>query len=274
MTGPFPSLGTEAPSGRLGAVLRAVDADEPVAMGRTGPWLVTSPADSRRVLTDTACFDFPLDVSRRAVRRGGGRAAASGPPTPHETFAALGPAAVAVGRQVVADELRSRGDGPGRVVEAMDLLRAPVARSTAAAALPDLDPAARDEVADLVLSWVDALGPVIAHRRNPARFSRVRRRESAARRRLEQRLTEAGELDPATVATFLAAGTQVPIAAGAWLLVALAAHPDVAADLRAGATEPSAVVWETLRLTPPTWVTGRVTAAPWSWAAPGCRLTQ
>ena len=56
---------------------------------------------------------------------------------------------------------------------------------------------------------------------------------------------------PQVLATLLAAGIQVPIAAGAWLLVWLAAHPEHADD-------PEHVVWETLRLTPPTWITARV----------------
>ena len=52
----------------------------------------------------------------------------------------------------------------------------------------------------------------------------------------------------------LAAGVQVPIAAGAWLLAWLAAHP---AD-----HDPVHAVWETLRLTPPTWITARITTEP------------
>ena len=50
----------------------------------------------------------------------------------------------------------------------------------------------------------------------------------------------------------LAAGIQVPIAAGAFLLAWLGQHPTVDAD-------PYDVVWETLRLTPPTWITARIT---------------
>ena len=51
---------------------------------------------------------------------------------------------------------------------------------------------------------------------------------------------------------------QGPIAAGAWLLVALAERPDLQHQLVTGAIEPTWVVWEVLRLTPPTWVTARV----------------
>lgn len=50
----------------------------------------------------------------------------------------------------------------------------------------------------------------------------------------------------------LAAGIQVPIAAGAFLLAWLAAHPT--SDV-----SPTHAVWETLRLTPPTWITPRIT---------------
>jgi cytochrome P450 len=60
---------------------------------------------------------------------------------------------------------------------------------------------------------------------------------------------------PHVVATMLAAGIQVPIAAGAWLLVHLAGHPGTDID-------PTNVVWETLRVSPPTWVTARVTTRP------------
>ena len=49
----------------------------------------------------------------------------------------------------------------------------------------------------------------------------------------------------------LAAGVQVPIAAGAWLLSWAASHPLDDSD-------PVNVAWETLRLTPPTWITARL----------------
>jgi cytochrome P450 len=95
---------------------------------------------------------------------------------------------------------------------------------------------------------------VIAARRSPGRWSRVRRAERDARLALEDALVEAHGLDgtPAEVATLLAAGVQVPIAAGSWLLAWLADHPTTVVD-------PVNAVWETVRLTPPTWMTARVT---------------
>ena len=76
----------------------------------------------------------------------------------------------------------------------------------------------------------------------------------AARIALEDALATMGADDatPAETATMLAAGVQVPIAAGSWLLAWLAGHPT-------GVVDPMAAVWETLRLTPPTWATARVT---------------
>ncbi|WP_396954397.1 cytochrome P450 [Nocardioides pantholopis] len=59
------------------------------------------------------------------------------------------------------------------------------------------------------------------------------------------------------MATALAAGTQVPIAAGAWCLALLGSRP----DLHAAVGDPqwaTAFVWEVLRLVPPTWVLPRV----------------
>jgi cytochrome P450 len=53
----------------------------------------------------------------------------------------------------------------------------------------------------------------------------------------------------------LAAGVQVPIAAGSWLLAWLADHPT-------GDVDPTRAVWETIRLTPPTWLLARVTTEP------------
>jgi hypothetical protein len=119
--------------------------------------------------------------------------------------------------------------------------------------------ATRNEIADQVLAWIDALAPVISSRRSPGRWSRARRGERRARLALDSTLgdvlTASGVHEtPQVVATMLAAGTQVPIAAGAWLLVFLAAHPDKR-------FEPDHAVWETLRLAPPTWVTARVTTA-------------
>ena len=60
----------------------------------------------------------------------------------------------------------------------------------------------------------------------------------------------------------LAAGIQVPIAAGAFLLAWLGQHAPAhvdAADVDATDIDAIDVVWETLRLTPPTWITARIT---------------
>ena len=70
----------------------------------------------------------------------------------------------------------------------------------------------------------------------------------------------------------LAAGIQVPIAAGV-MAACLARRPP------GGHVDPTNAVWETLRLTPPTWITARITtreveldghrvpAGPWCWSA-------
>ncbi len=248
--------GAEETSGRRGAVLRAVGDPHPRSLGRHGPWVATTLAQARSVLTDPVGFDFPVDVSRRGVRRrdaGPGR-------SPHELFTPLGRDRAEIAAQVLGEELdREVGDGGHLDLDAMRLLRRPVARATAAATLADEHAGERDEVADAVLAWVDALGPVISAARPPRSWSRARRTERRARQRLESRLSDLGDPSPARTATVLAAGTQVPIAAGAWLLVALAERPDLQARLRDGSLDASAVVWEVLRLTPPTWVTARVT---------------
>ena len=126
----------------------------------------------------------------------------------------------------------------------MLLLRRPVARSTTTAVLPSAGGSVRDLVADQVLDWIDSLAPVISSRRSPGRWSRTRRGERRARLALDATLAEVlpglGFVGtPQVVATMLAAGIQVPIAAGAWLLVFLAAHPDD--------PDPDHAVWETLR---------------------------
>lgn len=56
----------------------------------------------------------------------------------------------------------------------------------------------------------------------------------------------------------LAAGVQVPIAAGAWLLVLLGENP-AAAEVARQRELHAEVAWEVLRLRPPTWVTARMT---------------
>ncbi|WP_210649385.1 cytochrome P450 [Nocardioides sp. SYSU D00065] len=244
----------ESAGGRLGAVLAAPRSGV-VSLGRSGPWLATTPASAKQVLTDPAHFDFPGDVSRSgdlSASRGDTRSG-------HLVFDALSPDQVAGGVEVFEREWAAalaahERTTPHAPYDAMTLLRVPVARSTTAAVLGSADSAQRDRVAGQVLAWIDALAPVIAARRPPAGWTRTRRAERRARRALEETLAQVPGVDPAPVATLLAAGIQVPIAAGAWLLAWLADHAT-------GDVDPLHAVWETLRLTPPTWVTARITTA-------------
>ncbi|WP_310530016.1 cytochrome P450, partial [Nocardioides sp.] len=204
---------------------------------------------------------FPTNVSRGSDLS----ASTAETRTGHHIYTPLAPAQVDRGRWVFlsewTDALAGAGFSSGAAeFEAMQLLRRPVARATCAAVLGDLDPATRNQVADQVLAWIDALAPVISSPRAPGRWSRARRGERRARLALDDTLTDVlaalGITEtPPIVATMLAAGIQVPIAAGAWLLVFLADHRDHDVD-------PDHAVWEALRLTPPTWVTARVTTAP------------
>lgn len=256
----------EAAAGRLGAVLAAPRAAGLTPLGPHGPWLATTPEQSRQVLMDAVTFDFPTSVSRSTDLS----ASAGDTRTGHYVFTPLTPVEVERGRAVFATEWqRALDDAPTpasspsrdvRELEAMELLREPVARATCAAVLTGLDERRRDQVADLVLDWIDALAPVISSPRAPRRWSRIRRAEHRSRVALEDALAPVldgcGITDsPAIVATMLAAGIQVPIAAGSWLLVHLAARPE-------GAVDPDHAVWETLRVSPPTWLTARVTTAP------------
>ena len=255
--------GTDAPTGRLGAVLRALGQPGPVALGRHGPHVVTTLEHAREVLMQPDRFDFPVDVSRRTLagpRRGD---SAPGLRSPHAITPPLDAAAVRRGSDVFGAQLdiAATGLGDGAVLDAMRFLRAPVARSTTAAVLPGLAESDRDRVADLVLGWIDALGPIIASARNPHRWSRIRRSESLARDALHAKLSAAGCDSPPVVATLLAAGIQVPIAAGAWLLVKLAEDHAMADIVRSRPELERAVAWETVRLCPPTWITARITAA-------------
>jgi cytochrome P450 len=244
----------ETAVGRLGAVLSAPRGGM-VQLGRHGPWLATTPALVRRVLTDPTCFDFPSDVSRSGDLSGSKGETRSG----HVLFSPLSPEQVAIGGAVFDEEWRTevarheRTSG-GASYDAMVLLRQPVARSTTAAVLPGLATAQRNAIGGLALEWIDALGPVIAAKRPPSRWSRLRRNEQRTRHALEDALADGPEPEQgAQVATMLAAGIQVPIAAGAFLLAWLGQHPvDVDVD-------PVNAVWETLRLTPPTWITARIT---------------
>jgi hypothetical protein len=248
----------EATAGRLGAVLGAPRPGGLTRLDEGGPWLATSLETAKRVLMDAACFDFPTNVSRGRDMS----VSSADTRTGHHVYAPVSPSQVAGGREVFLAEWRDALAGTGTGLrtgsfEAMELLRTPVARATCAAVLEGLDVDTRDEVANKVLAWIDALGPVISSRRPPGRWSRARRGERHARLDLEDCLARAlhalGTGDtPPVVANMLAAGVQVPIAAGAWLLVFLAAHDGQEFDL-------DDAVWESLRLAPPTWVTARVT---------------
>ena len=241
----------ESAGGRLGAVLSAPRTGV-VPLG-PGGWLTTTPAQAREVMTDTARFDFPDNVSRTgdmSASRGDTRSG-------HVMFAAVTTEQVARGLDVFASEwavVLAEHDRttPQEPYDAMMLLRRPVSRATCAAVLP-VGSQSTDLVADRVMAWIDSLGPVISAARSPRRWSRVRRAERTARRSAEEAIAAIPDLElpPQQVAVMLAAGIQVPIAAGAWLLSWAAAHP-------LGDSDPAHVAWETLRLTPPTWITARV----------------
>lgn len=233
--------------GRLGAVLSMGGQPGPVALGPHGPHVATTVPDTRRVLSDGESFVFPVDVTRRSTTG------------EHAFIPRLRPPQVAAGLATFEAELAAATAGwrHGEVADAMQVLREPVARSTTEAVLGLASTRARDRIAELSLAWIDALAPVIARRRPPSRWSRVRRAEDDARAALEAALVEAGVEQPAVRAVELAAGIQVPVAAGAWLLVLLAENPQAAQEARERdlAVE---VAWETLRLRPPTWITARM----------------
>ncbi|PUA79734.1 cytochrome P450 [Nocardioides currus] len=220
--------------------------------------MATSLETAKRVLMDAASFDFPNNVSRGSDMSGSTADTRTG----HYIYPPLSPEQVERGRWLFLAELGDALSGSGfsagaAEIDAMVLLRRPVARATCSAVLGSLDADSRNEVADLVLAWIDALAPVIASRRSPGRWSRARRGERRARLALDARLGDVLpalgiEDTPQIVATLLAAGVQVPIAAGAWLLIFLAAHPDSDVD-------PDHAAWEALRVAPPTWATARIT---------------
>ncbi|HSF35703.1 MAG TPA: hypothetical protein VLA70_06285, partial [Nocardioides sp.] len=218
----------ESAGGQLGAVLSA-PRSAAAALGPGGPWLATSLAQARQVLSDPEAFDFPGNVNRTGDLSGSRGNTRSG----HTTFTPVGPDDVGRGvatfkrewAVALAEHQRSR---PGQAYDAMLLLRRPVARATTTALLPSASDDVRDRVGDHVLAWIDALAPVIAARRPPARWGRVRRAERDTRIALEDVLEEvlaadaAPDLSPQQAATMLAAGIQVPIAAGAFLIAWLA----------------------------------------------------
>jgi hypothetical protein len=240
----------EDPDGLLGAVLRAAGSPCPAPLSTAGPTLVTTLADSRTVLTRPVEFELPFDVSRRRIRRAEGQGKATPP---------LSPAAVAVGRQTLVDELAAAEPSfSGSGLDTLVFLREPIARSTTAALVPEADVASRNQVADLVLAWIDALAPIISAARSPRRWSRSRRTEQRALRTLLGALTRLGCDDALGRATTLAAGIQVPIAAGAWCLTQLACRPDLRRQLRDDSYVALPYVWEILRLYPPTWLLPRI----------------
>jgi hypothetical protein len=211
---------------------------------------VTTFADSRTVLTHPVDFELPFDVSRKRLRGADG---------PRKAPPPLSTAAVAVGRAtLVAEVAAAEPSFAGSGIDTLVFLREPIARSTTAALVPEADVASRDQIAGLVLAWIDALAPVIGAARPPRRWSRIRRAEQRARRILVSSLANLGVHDPNGRATTLAAGIQVPIAAGAWCLTQLACRPDLRRRLHDDSDLALPFVWEILRLYPPTWLLPRI----------------
>ncbi|WP_244928293.1 cytochrome P450 [Nocardioides sp. W7] len=248
-----PSDGAEDSNGVLGAVLRAAGSPTPVRLSPDGPVLVTTPEGARAVLTSPDDYALPFDVTRQAIRRHS-RAVKDTPP--------LAPDAVAAGAAVFATELSRiplpTAPSPTIEVDTLALLRMPVALSTTAAMVPGAEPDARRHIATLALAWVDSLGPIISAIRPPRRWSKVRRAEGRARELLERALASAAVPDPPAVVTALAAGVQVPIAAGAWCLTQLASRDGLHDTIRQRGSLVLPMVWEVLRLYPPTWVLPRI----------------
>jgi hypothetical protein len=259
-TTPSNQDGAEGPTGLFGAVLRAVGSADPVRLEESPAFLVPDVDQARQVLTRADDFVIPFSVRRGRVRRRG-RAALSRAAS--KETQALSPEAVQAGRTAFAAGLREAGAGlsePGGAdVDALDLLRLPVSRSTVAALVPEADDAARTPVGDKVLAWVDSLAPIISAARPPRRWTAVRRAEKSALDALVQALSALRVHDPASLGTALAAGVQVPIAAGAWCLTLLAADPRRQDSLRDAPELVLPFVWEVVRLYPPTWLLPRVT---------------
>ena len=129
----------ESAGGRLGAVLSAPRSGV-IALGDHGPWLTTTPAQAKQVLTDVVHFDFPGDVSRSGDLSASRGETRSG----HLTFAPLTPDEVARGVATFAelwpDAVAAHDrNAPGEAYDAMSLLRRPVARSTCDALLGGAD---------------------------------------------------------------------------------------------------------------------------------------
>ena len=221
----------ESVGGRLGAVLSGPRTGV-VPLGQ-GAWLTTSPAQARQVLTDTARFDFPDNV----VRSGDLSASRGDTRSGHVIFAPLTAEQLARGLAVFAAEWMAVLEQHDRTTphepyDGMALLRRPVSRATCAAVLTTATGEQQHLVADRVLAWIDSLAPVISAARPPHRWSRRRRRERDARYAVEDVLAGVSGLEgsPQESAVMLAAGIQVPIAAGAWLLAWAATDPWADAD--------------------------------------------
>jgi hypothetical protein len=242
--------GAEDPQGFLGAVVRAAGDAGPVELEPGGPLLVTTLEDSRTVLSSGDDFEVPFDVSRGAIRRGA---------RTDRTIPLLDPSSVATGRRVFAEQLaEAEALFAGPDLDTLSFLRDAVARSTTAALVPEAGGARRERIANQVLVWIDALAPVISAERPPRRWSTVGRTERRARHSLIDDLTALGCADAPARATALAAGIQVPIAAGAWCLTQLACRPGLQRELRDDPALALPIVWEALRLYPPSWLLPRI----------------
>lgn len=242
--------GVEATSGRFGVVLHAGVSPTPVKLAPDGALLITTLDQAKSVLSRSDEFVLPFDVSRSRIRHADGATKH----TPPLTREAIARALVTLDRELTD----GRGTFDGPAVDTLHFLRRPISRSTTSALVPEADTSLQAEIADLTLTWIDSLAAVISRARAPRRWSRTRRTERRARTLLTSALADAQCSSPAARATALAAGIQVPIAAGAWALTQLACRPTLQASLRAEPSLASDIVWETLRMYPPTWLLPRV----------------
>lgn len=239
----------------FGTVLRASGSPAPVRLP-TGAMLATTLADAKTVLTNPSEFRLPHNVSRERTGAGGAERPRTTP---------LPAASIELGRRVFDDELKAAEQqlddaGTGGRVDTLWFMRGPVARSTTAALLPRADVDTRNHVGSLVLAWIDSLAPIIGAARSPRRWSKARRAERSSRTALVAALAEPTGDDPSALAASLAAGVQVPVAAGAWCLTQLAPRADLQQDIRSHPDLALGFVWEVLRLWPPTWLLPRITS--------------
>ena len=248
----------ESAGGRLGAVLSAPRS------GAAWPSAATVPGWSRprrwpaEVLTEPGRFDFPGDVSRSGDLSSSRGETRSG----HVLFAPLTPDEVARGVDVFASEwdaaLRDHDSrAPGTAYDAMLLLRQPVARSTVAAVL-DTDVGTRDRVADLTLGWIDALAP--GHLRPPAAGTLEPCPPSPSGTRASPSTTPC---PPSPGSRRLPSRWPrcSPLASRCRSRRARGCSPG-SPPHTSDSVDPVHAVWETLRLTPPTWITARITTEP------------